>query len=182
MQDIAGVVLAGGLSSRMGTDKSQLTFNNQTLLEKTKNLLKKTGIQKVFESGPNGIKDLHVNHGPLGGIISCLTHLTPYKDILFVPVDMPLLQVEVLIHLIENHKRDLSHLAHYKFPFILTNTEKIRTIINTQIEHKELSLNQLFKQLNTTIIEHDFEEELFLNTNSPQQWQKAKKQLQLQEQ
>ncbi len=182
MQNIAGVVLAGGQSSRMGTDKSQLIVNKQTLLERTKDLIIQTGIESVFISGSFGIKDKIKNHGPLGGIISCLEYLKHYPCILFVPVDMPLLQAEVLNELIKNSTGDLSHLADYRFPFMLANTKETRTLINKQIAHKELSLHQFFKKINTTVIEHDFEKDIFLNTNSPQQWQKAKKQLQSQEQ
>jgi molybdopterin-guanine dinucleotide biosynthesis protein A len=182
MTFVAGVVLAGGLSSRMGTDKSQLIINNQTLLERTKNLIFNSGIESVFVSGSQEIKDRVSKIGPLGGIITCLEHLTNYTHILFIPVDMPLLETTMIKKIIKGMRLDLSHLENHKFPFIIKNTTKIRNLINKQISNNELSLYQLFKQLEITIIEHGFKQDYFLNTNSPQQWQKAKTQLLLREQ
>ena len=177
MTHIAGVVLAGGQSSRMGTDKSQLTFNNQTLLERTKNLLIQSGIEHIFVSGPNDIKDKFSNIGPLGGIFSCLTQLKEYDYILFVPVDMPLLTVKTIEKLIHRLNLDISHLNKHKFPLIIKNTKEIRNIIKNQITNNALSLYQLFEKLEVNTIEHCFEKELFFNTNSPIQWQEAKRRL-----
>ncbi len=176
---IAGVILAGGQSSRMGVDKSQLTFKNQTLLERAHNLLIQSSIEPVFISGPNGIQDRYNNIGPLGGILSCLTQLTEYNYILFTPVDMPLLKKEILEKLIHKMSLDLSHLQNHRFPLILKNTAQVRKLIQKQITDNVLSLYQLFEKTEVNTIKHRFDKALFLNANSPKQWQDAKKRLRL---
>ncbi len=178
MNSIAGVVLAGGLSSRMGTDKSQLTIKNQTLLERTKKLVIDAGIESVFVSGRYGIEDTMSGFGPLGGIATCLQQLTGFTHILFIPVDMPLLKAKIIKTIIQKMSLDLSHLEKHKFPFIIKNTKEIRRLVATQISNEQLSLYQLFKQLQVKKIEHCFRQEYFLNTNSPKQWQEAMRQLQ----
>ncbi len=177
MSLIAGVILAGGQSSRMGIDKSQLTINNQTLLERANNLLIQSGIESIFVSGPNGIQDTYSNIGPLGGIFSCLDQLTEYNYILFTPVDMPLLTKEIVEKLIHKSTLDINHLRKHRFPLILKNTIQVRELIQNQITNNVLSLYQLFEKLEVNTIEHCFDKELFLNTNTPIQWQEAKKQL-----
>mgnify|MGYP001388549130 CR=1 FL=1 len=79
---ILGVILAGGLSKRMGGfDKSLIKINNKTLLETTYNLVKKQLSNVVVNSNINLKKELKSNIkvfpdqipgflGPLSGIFS----------------------------------------------------------------------------------------------------------------
>src|SRR6185295_10169749 len=79
MFDVQGFILVGGASSRMGADKAQLRFGEQTSVE-----LIATALQSVaqfvttvgwphqqHEALPN-IPDLRPNWGPLGGIQAAL--------------------------------------------------------------------------------------------------------------
>lgn len=95
-----GVVLAGGLSSRMGQDKSQLSRTKATnMLDFSKQLLTNAGIKDIIVSGDNHqVPDLIPQSGPVGGIYSVLAHflannpehLQP-KALLILPVDLPLM-------------------------------------------------------------------------------------------
>ncbi len=74
---ICGAVLAGGGSTRMGTDKSQMTLGGQRVLDRIFNTLEKV-VPRVFvncnytvEPYPC-IKDQHPGNGPLGGIHAVL--------------------------------------------------------------------------------------------------------------
>ncbi|NRA60762.1 MAG: NTP transferase domain-containing protein, partial [Psychrobium sp.] len=49
-QGCIGVVLAGGLSSRMGQDKASLIRNNINMLQFTTQLLNDVGLSKVLVS------------------------------------------------------------------------------------------------------------------------------------
>ncbi|MGB3393622.1 MAG: molybdenum cofactor guanylyltransferase [Stenotrophomonas sp.] len=91
---IAGIVLAGGLSSRMGRDKALLPWHGRTLLEHICGLLRQAGANPLRVSGnypaTNGIPDLLPQRGPLGGLHSVLATLHD-GPAWVVPVDMPLL-------------------------------------------------------------------------------------------
>ncbi|ALO36117.1 molybdopterin biosynthesis protein [Colwellia sp. MT41] len=116
--DCLGVVLAGGLSSRMGQDKAQLTrqfsqansSNKQadksamkslsTMLDFSKQLLSDAGIKNIVVSGDNHqIPDRVSQAGPVGGIYSVLAHYPEHlqpKALLILPVDLPFMTAAAL--------------------------------------------------------------------------------------
>ena len=75
---IALVILAGGKSSRMGREKSDLILNGNTFLEIQIEKGKQLGIKKIYISGYKGVRcteeivmDRIKNRGPLGGLEAC---------------------------------------------------------------------------------------------------------------
>ncbi len=106
---VCPVVLAGGLSSRMGRDKALLKLSNgRTLLEQAKHQLEQieppAGMEMMapLVSGrrPGGIPDRVEAAGPLGGLQAIDQHLRQWDlgcdALLVVPVDMPLLSPGLL--------------------------------------------------------------------------------------
>lgn len=94
-----GVVLAGGRSSRMGTDKAALLWHGRPLLEHMRGLLEQAGAHRVLLSGPyagaDAMPDQAPGLGPLGGLLT-LGQTQADGIYLLVPVDMPLLSVPML--------------------------------------------------------------------------------------
>ncbi|AQQ66859.1 hypothetical protein Mag101_03795 [Microbulbifer agarilyticus] len=106
---VCPVVLAGGLSSRMGRDKALLKLSNgRTLLEQAKHQLEQVQVPEGMEmmaplvSGrrPGGIPDQVEAAGPLGGLQAIDQHLRQWElacdALLVVPVDMPLVSSALL--------------------------------------------------------------------------------------
>lgn len=95
-----GVVLAGGLSSRMGRDKALLPWHGRPLLEHQLDVLREAGVDEVRVSGlrPDyqGIADATPQAGPLGGLDGIARAEPGEVDLLVIPVDMPLLQASLL--------------------------------------------------------------------------------------
>jgi molybdopterin-guanine dinucleotide biosynthesis protein A len=92
---ISAYILAGGLSSRMGTDKAMLTLAGRRLIAhavaKARRL---TGGAHILSSraelagdGPL-VPDLHPGTGPIGGIEAALRHSVSDWN-LILPVDLP---------------------------------------------------------------------------------------------
>jgi molybdenum cofactor guanylyltransferase len=100
LEQIAGVVLAGGRSSRMGRNKALLDYNGRPLVQHMVNLLQDLGLKNIFISGRlDGypcIEDDLSYAGPVQGIKSILKKQSGYKGYLFLPVDMPLLTAPML--------------------------------------------------------------------------------------
>ena len=77
---ITSIILAGGKSKRMGTDKSLLPFNGETLLKHSLKLCKPFSHSVIISSdnpnhkipGSQIIPDKIKDCGPMGGIYSCL--------------------------------------------------------------------------------------------------------------
>lgn len=168
---IAAVILCGGQSSRMGSDKSQLKINSHTLLEHMHNLLLKCDIQTIGISGRNHIKDYYENKGPLAGILASLEHYEDYQAVLFVPIDMPLLKTKILLNLISEMPQSITHYTEYNLPLVIRNSKEMREVIESQILDNKLSVYQLLKLVNAKEIKNTFLNQCFMNTNTPEQWQ-----------
>ena len=99
---ICGAVLAGGKSSRMGTDKSIVQLGGVTLIERAVEILREVCTEVVILGnnpaleiyGPL-VRDLHPGCGPLGGIEAALAHSRLEWNLL-LPVDMPFVPTALL--------------------------------------------------------------------------------------
>lgn len=141
LSDLVGIVLMGGQSSRMGTDKSQLDIplsilrynsnkigitqndkerdKSSTLLELAHSKLKcyvdevHFSINKNQESLglENTILDEYEGEGPLSGIISALR--ATQSSILVLGIDMPLITKQSIKKLIQNRNWDLLTTTYY---------------------------------------------------------------------
>lgn len=101
------IVLAGGRSSRMGRDKSDLIYREQTFLDIQIEKGRKLGIEDILVSGYKGdgcagrlVMDRFAERGPLGGLEACLRQAV-HGRCLVVSVDTPLLSVSELQGLLE---------------------------------------------------------------------------------
>lgn len=192
--NIAGIVLAGGLSSRMGSDKAALKLEDQTLLKQSVSLLSDCDIQNVFVSGDynefNSIPDLQKELGPIGGLHACVEKLFGKFDALFImPVDMPLLSQQDCQLLIEMYKTYPNgvYYSQSTFPMILpldVNLKEYLTEVLTSPQNKHRSLFRLIKTLKLQAITVNNKVALrFQNTNTPEEWEtclKSHQQLKMQ--
>ena len=103
--NVLGVILAGGLSSRMGQDKTLLargaSNNSLSMLDFSKQLLRDSGLNDIIISGDNHqVPDLVKGAGPVGGIYSivqyCISQKKLPKAFLILPVDLPLMTASTL--------------------------------------------------------------------------------------
>jgi molybdopterin-guanine dinucleotide biosynthesis protein A len=104
---VNGFVLAGGRSSRMGTDKALLQYAEQPLIARAVALLRSAGLEAHIVGSRLDlvayapvIKDLHPDCGPLGGIEAALAASTSEWNV-FLPVDLPLVPSIFVRYLIE---------------------------------------------------------------------------------
>ena len=104
-----GFVIAGGRSTRMGTDKALLRLGGRTLLDLALEKLRALPLAtapRVAGARPEPashgamIADLHPGCGPLSGIEAALDASSQPLNV-FVPVDMPLLPAQFLLWMLE---------------------------------------------------------------------------------
>ena len=104
------LLLAGGKSARMGTNKAELLYEGKTFLEHMLDKARSLGIEKWYVSGyaspredVRTVWDVYPDRGPLSGLHASLAAMdTPYC--LVVPVDAPKLPVEILEGLLARHE------------------------------------------------------------------------------
>ncbi|MFD1613798.1 molybdenum cofactor guanylyltransferase [Gelatiniphilus marinus] len=132
-KDITGIILAGGKSSRMGTDKGFLMLDNKPFIQYSIQALKPLVSEIMIVSdnsnydvfGLKRVNDIKKNAGPMAGIYSGLeASSTDYN--LILSCDIPLISSEVLKKLIEvvddnseiiqieNHGKTMPLIALYK--------------------------------------------------------------------
>ena len=109
MDNVAGIVLAGGKSSRMGTCKALLGYDGRPLVEHMSQLLQQAGCEHVYISGAvpgyECIPDITPFDGPAQAMAAMLMRFKGvHSRLLFVPVDMPLIHVNVLKNLLSYEK------------------------------------------------------------------------------
>lgn len=112
---LAMIVLAGGASSRMGREKSDLLLNGRTFLETQIAKGKQLGVTRIYVSGYHGegcteeiVMDRIKERGPLGGLEACLSKAAGdgADRCLVLGVDTPLVPVSELQNLIQSASAD----------------------------------------------------------------------------
>jgi molybdopterin-guanine dinucleotide biosynthesis protein A len=93
---LAGVILCGGRSTRMGIDKATLIFEGTTLLERAlirldavcDPVLVAAGDTSLTVARRRSVVDAVPGAGPLSGLVAAL-HASPHRLIAVVAVDLP---------------------------------------------------------------------------------------------
>ena len=112
--NIAGVILAGGYSTRMGDDKVSLSIGHKTMLERAIACIEHahSDIGDIYiscreDAPPHTMYPLLYDSfngiGPISGIYSALHSLQ--RPCLFLPIDIPAMQPHFLAQLIEVYKK-----------------------------------------------------------------------------
>jgi molybdopterin-guanine dinucleotide biosynthesis protein A len=109
-QDTVGFVLAGGQSSRMGTDKALVLLEGRPLVAHALGILREAGLEASLAGGRLAlagfapmVEDRQSGLGPLSGICAALATTTARWSV-FIPVDLPLLPAS-LLHYLLGHAR-----------------------------------------------------------------------------
>lgn len=174
---IIGLILAGGLSSRMGSDKASLMIEGRTLLQRTGVALRTVGAEIVAVSGdrPGGIPDRWPRSGPVGGIASAAEYL-PDGELLVVPVDMPWLSHAVLEPLLAARSQPTTVWRGYPLPMRMTLDGASRTALTELMTQpgRTCSISALQSRLGATPLAIDARDtRLLVNCNTPDEWREA---------
>lgn len=190
--NICGVVLSGGKSSRMGTNKSLLAIDNKPVIAHILEEIHKCSDEVVIIAnqpsmykflGVKQFSDRYINKGPLAGLETALYHVDA-NIFIFTACDMPFINKTVYHYL-------LQQLAHYDAVVPIYNNQmhplsgiyKKNALphIQAQIEKGDLKVKSFFEYVNTIYV-RDFgnlSDELlqkhFFNMNDPVQYEKAKR-------
>jgi molybdenum cofactor guanylyltransferase len=174
----AGVVLAGGASSRMGRDKAALLLDGVSLLQRATTLLRRAGADPVLVAGRDGdagfVPDRIPRRGPLGGLDAVLAGWPQLagRMLLLIPVDMPRLDVGALIALVEAGAADGAGAAYRgsPLPLALRCTDALREAVERRLDTgSDWSLAGLIGELG--VVRIDAAPGVVLdNINTPAEW------------
>ena len=182
---ISGFILAGGKSSRMGTDKALLMFQGKPLLEHMISLIKPL-CDKVAISGQNSdysslgielVPDLYSDCGPISGIYSVLKYSVSDWNLL-VSVDVPFVNDE-LFHVLISKIGDYDcvipkHISGVE-PLIALYNRRTSPVIEEMITTGDYRLTNLLSKLSTSYVDCNElikkHPRLFMNINRMEDYQ-----------
>ncbi|MEX0299194.1 MAG: molybdenum cofactor guanylyltransferase [Kordiimonas sp.] len=161
--NFTGVILAGGASRRMGTDKAALRASNgDALLTVIKNRLQEAGAAKIVILGrpheKGGLADKQPFAGPVRAISDYLDEQTTGSQHLVVPVDMPNLSTPLLRALVRSNT--WANFASQHMPFFAVSDSSIPSDI------KRIGDLLSYKEALTIPVPQG-SEQAFLNLNHP---------------
>lgn len=178
----SAIILSGGASQRMGTDKALLSFWNKPLLQYvahnmrrlTTNVLVSGSSIQYKEFGHPVIPDRYTDKGPMGGLHSTLLAMSS-EEAFVCTCDAPLAPYGLFSYLSDQISADaLAAVAVHKgqiYPLLGLFRRKIVPYLQESIESNKLSITRLLKELPVDFVEIDeklsfYEPYIFLNTNT----------------
>lgn len=174
MEKILGVIIAGGKSSRMRTNKAIINYKGKRLIDYAINVLKPLVYKIVISTnedlnlGYEQIADKQQNLGPIGGLY---TVLSSYKSDYYaiIPCDVPKLNTAFYQYLINNmngYDAVVPRLADGKLePLIAIYSNNILPIIKQQINIHDYKLVHVLDQINVNYLDVD-DLSIFKNFNT----------------
>jgi molybdopterin-guanine dinucleotide biosynthesis protein A len=179
---VTGIILAGGNSSRMGTDKGLqelcgkplINYSIQVLSEICDTIIISTSSVAYQSFGYKTVVDEIPGIGPMGGIYSALKQSKTEKN-LVLSCDLPFVSKELLSHILKNSEGYQVAVPwegdqHYE-PLCGFYHLSILEQISIYIQNNNYKLPVLFEEVNINKLiinsNHDFyHDNLFLNVNS----------------
>ncbi len=184
---LAAIILAGGRSSRMGTDKGLMLFHERPLISHVIDVLRSLNIHQILIITQHGayeqfgypcFPDLVQDKGPLGGIYAGLIHSAATKN-LVLACDMPFLTKELISALLSNIGNEdaliTQHLGKAE-PLCSIYSSSCIPHFKNKLDSDELKITDALQGLNTRAIHFDdqpwFRGNEFSNLNTPDELNK----------
>ena len=160
------VILVGGKSSRMGTNKAFLELKGKTFIELQIELLREMFDEiSISANTPSEyeylnlpiFKDIYPGKGPLGGIYTSLINSSSLHTFMLA-CDMPFVGPELIKHL-----KDLTKEYHVVTPKSENGLEPLHAFysknciepIKRELDENNLRIRSFFPQVNVKIVELD---------------------------
>lgn len=187
---ITGFVLAGGESSRMGTDKAFLQLDGEILLARATRLASavSTTVRVVGRvsalSGYEAVEDIYPKRGPLGGIHAALTSSDTELN-LVLAIDLPFIEVRFLEYLVARARTGDAVVTVPRTgggwqPLCAVYRRAFARTAEAALVQGKNRIDTLFASVKTEAVDEDelthagFSPAMFHNLNTPEDWERAR--------
>lgn len=180
-EQVQGVMLAGGKSSRMGTDKALLHIGNETMAERIASVLNPLSDSIVVSLHKNKISPLdgypvvydhEPDKGPLMGIYSALDYTTCNRCVI-TPCDVPYVNPVLLRKMLSvSDDYDIvvpSFRNGHVESLVGVYKKECCSIIKNQLDNNILRISEVFKLCRTQIIDTE-DGSWYVNLNTPDEY------------
>jgi len=186
VNDVTAFILAGGKSTRMGTDKAFLRWQEGTLLDHVWEMAHELTPQvrivadrnRFASYGAAVLEDIYPGCGPLGGIHAALSStVSPWN--LMLAVDLPLLSGRLLCYLVTRARESDASVTVPRVggglqPLCAVYRREFAEVAKRALEAGQNKIDLLFASVQTQTIEEEellragFSREMFRNVNTPE--------------
>jgi molybdopterin-guanine dinucleotide biosynthesis protein A len=194
VKDAIGVtafILAGGKSSRMGSDKAFLPLGGETLLAKALKVARSVteevrivGDAEKFSGFGRVVEDVYRDQGPMGGIHAALSGSSTDLN-LILAIDLPFVEANLLRYLLSRARESgamvtLPRAAQYLQPLCAIYQRAFSVVAEESLRNGKNKIDSLFAKVQTCVIEEEelvrggFSPAIFRNLNTPDDLEKAR--------
>jgi len=189
--DVTAFVLAGGKSSRMGSDKAFLHLGAETLLSHALSVagaaaaeVRIVGDAKKFAAFGRVVEDVYRGRGPLGGIHAALSSSTTDLNLLLA-VDLPFVTANFIEYLLSRARESgaivtLPRAGGGLQPLCAVYLRSFAEVAEQSLRAGKNKIDSLFATVGTRVIEEDelvragFSVGMFRNLNTPHELDQAR--------
>ncbi|WP_109302365.1 molybdenum cofactor guanylyltransferase [Aquimarina sp. AU474] len=177
---VTGIILAGGKSSRMGSEKGLLLFENTSFIKHISNALQPLIDELIIVSNNpqydkfkgRRVPDIIPDSGPIAGLHAGLLH-SKTENNLVLSCDVPLITTTLLQKLLPQKKEDYDAIIfeskQQTIPLIAMYKKQCAEKCAQFLANGEKRLRKLISELNTKTITILEEEHFFVsNINTPE--------------
>ncbi|MEC5422520.1 molybdenum cofactor guanylyltransferase [Virgibacillus sp. C22-A2] len=186
-----GVILSGGKSSRMGTNKALLKLGNKKVIEHIADELQSLTDEVIIVTNEPSlytfldlqlICDRHQDKGPLAGLESAFHHINA-DTFVVAACDMPFVKQSVYAHLLqqtENYDAAVPIYNRQIHPLSAVYKRSVLPLMQQRLENNELQVKGFYDQIHVNYINEygDLADEVvrkhFFNMNNPEEYEQAK--------
>jgi len=194
MTKVAGIVLCGGQSKRMGKPKAWLPFAGELMLPRVVRLLSEVVRPIIVVAAPDQevpplpsevsiVRDEERGRGPLQGLLAGLTALEGHADAAYLSsCDVPFLRppfVHRLIKLLGDHHICVPHVGEYHHPLAAVYRLEVAKTVSRLLIEDRLRPFFLFQKVPTRVVETeeladvDPSFQTLRNLNTPEDYEAA---------
>lgn len=185
----AAIVLCGGRSRRMGSDKASLRFGDESMLERVVRIVSDAVDEVIvvaregqdIEGGFQVVRDPAEGLGPLAGLAAGLAGITAARAFA-TSCDAPLLKPAYVRHLLalaDGHEAAVPFLDGYYMTTSAVYSRSVQPVAQRLVDERRLRPLFLVQQVDARVVtaeeisEADPDFESLLNCNTPEDYQAA---------
>jgi molybdopterin-guanine dinucleotide biosynthesis protein A len=188
---VTAFILAGGKSSRMGSDKAFVQLAGETLLAKALRVARSVteevrivGDAGKFSAFGRVVEDVYRDQGPMGGIHAALSASSTDLN-LILAVDLPFVEANFLRYLLSRARKSgamvtLPRAAQHLQPLCAIYQRAFAVVAEESLRNGKNKIDSLFARVQTCVIEEEevvrggFSPAIFRNLNTPDDLEKAR--------
>lgn len=184
-KEVTGVILAGGKSSRMGTDKGLIEFRGEKMIRRTMDVFKGLFREIIIvtnlpldylDQDARIVTDIFPGKGPIGGIHTGL-FFSSNEHAFIAACDLPFFNTDFISYMVSrigNYDIVVPETEKGFQPLHAVYSRKCLNRVKTLIKEERLKVTGFYKGFRTLaippreIVRFDPEDRIFYNVNTPE--------------